>query len=94
MNPPAIDRGELQSALLVAEMADWAFDVNAQIEGAQLVTKQTFSQRSDATEAEKDRAREAIIFAIEQGKYLMSPGVVLQRPAAAHIGKRQPDAGG
>ena len=72
MNPPAIDQGELESAVLVAEMADWAYDLNASLEGAQLVTKQTFSQRSDATEEEKDRARETILFAIEQSKRLMN----------------------
>lgn len=72
MNPPGIDKGELESALLVAEMADWAYDINASLEGAQLVTKQTFSQRSDATDAEKDRAREAILFSIEQSKYLLN----------------------
>jgi len=71
MNPPAIDRGDLQSAVVVAEMADWAYEINAGLEGAQLVTKQTFSQRSDATDVEKDRAREAILFAIEQSKYLI-----------------------
>ncbi len=47
MNPPSIDKGELQSAVLVAEMADWAYEIDASLEGAQLVTKQTFSQRSD-----------------------------------------------
>jgi hypothetical protein len=72
MNPPAIDQSSLESAVLVAEMADWAFDINAQLEGSSLVTKQTFSQRSDATEAEKDRAREAILFANEQCKYLLT----------------------
>jgi hypothetical protein len=72
MNPPSIDRGGLESAVLVAEMADWAYDINASLEGAQLVTKQAFSQRSDATEAQKDRAREAILFANEQCKYLLT----------------------
>jgi|GEM_PF-1864641 len=72
MTPPGIDKGELQSAVLVAEMADWAYDINASLEGAQLVTKQAFSQRTDATDAEKDRAREAILFSIEQSKYLLS----------------------
>jgi len=72
MNPPSIDQGGLESAVLVAEMADWAYDINAALEGAQLVTKQAFSQRSDATEAEKDRAREAILFANEQCKYLLT----------------------
>jgi hypothetical protein len=72
MNPPSIDQGDLASALLVAEMADWAYDINASLEGAQLVTKQTFSQRTDATDAEKDRAREALLFAIEQSKYLLN----------------------
>jgi hypothetical protein len=72
MNPPSIDQSNLESAVLVAEMADWAYDINAQLEGSQLVTKQTFSQRSDATDAEKDRAREAILFANEQCKYLLT----------------------
>ena len=71
MSSSAIDKGELGGGLLVAEMTDWAYDINAALEGAQLVTKQAFSQRSDATEAEKDRAREAILFAIEQSKYLL-----------------------
>jgi len=72
MNPPTIDQGSLESAVLVAEMADWAFDINAALEGAQLVAKQAFSQRTDATDAEKDRAREAILFANEQCKYLLT----------------------
>jgi hypothetical protein len=72
MNPPTIDQGGLESSALVAEMADWAYDINAALEGAQLVTKQAFSQRSDATDAEKDRAREAILFANEQCKYLLT----------------------
>ena len=70
--PPVIDHGDLQSAVVVAQMADWAYDINAALEGAQLVTKQAFSQRSDATDAEKERARESIIFADAQAKYLLS----------------------
>jgi hypothetical protein len=52
-------------------MADWAYDISAALEGAQLVTKQAFSQRSDATAAEKDRAREAILFANAEARYLL-----------------------
>jgi hypothetical protein len=70
--PPVIDHGDLQSAVVVAQMADWAYDINAALEGAQLVTKQAFSQRSDATDAEKERARQSIIFADAQAKYLLS----------------------
>ncbi len=69
MNPPTIDKGDLSSALLIAEMADWAYDIRASLEGAELVTKQAFSQRSDATDAERDRAREAILFANEEANY-------------------------
>jgi len=72
MNPPSIDHGDLQSAVLVSEMADWAYDIRASLEGAQLVTKQAFSQRTDATDAEKDRARESILFANAQCKYLIT----------------------
>ena len=86
MSPPVIDKGELQSAVLVAEMADWAYDIDASLEGAQLVTKQTFSQRSDATDAEKERARVAILFAIEQAKYLLNQSNFYEG-LLAHLGK-------
>ena len=72
VTPPVIDHGDLQSAVAVAQMADWAYDISAALEGAQLVTKQAFSQRSDATDAEKERARQSIIFADAQAKYLLS----------------------
>jgi hypothetical protein len=72
MTPPPTDKGDLASAVLTSEMADWAYDINAALEGSQLVAKQAFSQRSDATEAEKDRAREAILFANVQCKYLLT----------------------
>jgi hypothetical protein len=72
ITPPVIDHGDLQSAVVVAQMADWAYDISAALEGAQLVTKQAFSQRSDATDAEKERARQSIIFADAQAKYLLS----------------------
>ena len=71
ITPPSIDKDDLESALLVSEMCDWAYDLSAQIEGAELVTKQTFSQRTDATAAERDRAREAITLANEEAKYLL-----------------------
>jgi len=86
-NPPAIDKGELQSAVLVAEMADWAYEINASLEGAQLVTKQAFSQRSDATEDEKNRARETILFAIEQSRYLLNQAD-FYNGLVDHIGKK------
>ena len=89
MNPPPIDQGGLESSVLVAEMADWAYDINAALEGAQLVTKQAYSQRSDATEAEKDRAREAILFANEQCKYLVTEAD-FYTGLLAHISKENP----
>lgn len=72
VSPPSIDKGELESAVLVAEMSDWAYDIRAELEGAELVTKQAFSQRTDATETEKDRARETILFADEEARYLLN----------------------
>jgi hypothetical protein len=89
MNPPAIDKGELESAALVAEMADWAYGIDASLEGAQLVTKQTFSQRSDATAAEKARAREEILFVIAQAKYLLTQADFFQG-LLDHIGNNNP----
>lgn len=71
MAQSSIDRAELQSGMLITEMADWAYDIEALLEGSELVTKQTFSQRSDATSAERDRAREEILSANEEAKYLI-----------------------
>ncbi len=89
MNPPSIDKGGLESSVLVAEMADWAYDINATLEGAQLVLKQTFSQRTDATDAEKDRARETIIFANEQCKYRLKQAD-FYRGLLDHVAKTDP----
>lgn len=72
MNPPSIDKGELESAVLVAEMADWAYEIQASLDGAELVAKQAYSQRTDATEAQKDRARDTILFALDQCRYLLN----------------------
>jgi len=88
MTPPAIDKGELEGDLLVAEMADWAYDIDATLEGAQLVTKQAFSQRTDATDTERDRAREALLFANEQSKYLLDK-VDFYNRLAARLGNHQ-----
>jgi hypothetical protein len=89
MTPPAIDRAELQSAMLIAEMADWAYDIQALLEGSELVTKQTFSQRSDATQAERDRAREAILSANEEARYLLD-GASFFTGLLPHLGDVNP----
>jgi hypothetical protein len=89
MSPPAIDRAELQSAMLVAEMADWAYDIQALLEGSELVTKQAFSQRTDATPAERDRAREAIVSANEEARYLLE-GADFYQGLLPHLGDANP----
>ena len=89
MTPPPIDRAELQSGMLIAEMADWAYDIEALLEGSELVTKQTFSQRSDATTAERDCAREAILSANEEAKYLLT-GSDFYTGLLAHLGDPNP----
>ncbi len=89
MTPPPIDRAELQSAMLIAEMADWAYDISALLEGSELVTKQTFSQRSDATQAERDRAREAILSANEEARYLLG-GSSFFTGLLSHLGEVNP----
>jgi hypothetical protein len=89
MTPPTIDRAELQSAMLIAEMADWAYDIQALLEGSELVTKQTFSQRSDATQAERDRARETILSANEEARYLLD-GASFFTGLLPHLGDVNP----
>jgi hypothetical protein len=89
MTPPTIDHAELQSAMLIAEMNDWAFDIDALLEGSQLVTKQTFSQRSDATQAERDHARETILSANEEAKYLLN-GADFYLGLLPHLGDANP----
>ena len=89
MTPPPVDHAELQSAMLIAEMADWAYDISALLEGSELVTKQTFSQRSDATAAERDRAREAILSANEEARYLLE-GSTFFTGLLPHLGDANP----
>lgn len=89
MTPPTIDRSELESAMLIAEMADWAYEIEALLEGSELVTKQAFSQRSDATAAERDRAREAILSANEEAKYLLQ-GADFFTGLLPHLGDPNP----
>ena len=89
MTPPPSDRAELQSGMLIAEMADWAYDIQALLEGSELVTKQTFSQRSDATESERDRARETILSANEEAKYLLG-GAEFYTGLLPHLGEPNP----
>jgi hypothetical protein len=84
VSPPSIDKGELGSAVLVAEMTDWAYDISADLAGAELVTKQAFSQRTDANAAEKDRAREAILFANEEANYLLN-GIEFYNGLLSHV---------
>ena len=75
--------------MLVAEMADWAYDIQALLEGSELVTKQAFSQRTDATPAERDRAREAIVSANEEARYLLD-GAAFYSGLLPHIGDVNP----
>ncbi len=89
MATPAIDHAELQSAMLIAEMNDWAFEIQALLDGSALVTKQTFSQRSDATAAEKDHARETILSANEEAKYLLN-GAEFYLGLLPHLGDANP----
>jgi len=89
MTPPVIDHAELQSAMLISEMADWAYDIEASLEGSELVTKQAFSPRSDASPAERDRAREAIISANEEAKYLLQ-GSNFFTGLLPHLGEPNP----
>jgi hypothetical protein len=89
MTPPSIDHAELQSAMLIAEMDDWAYDIDALLEGSELVTKQTFSQRSDATLSERDHARETILSANEEAKYLLN-GADFYLGLLPHLGEANP----
>ena len=89
MTPPTIDHAELQSAMLIAEMDDWAFEIKALLEGSELVTKQTFSMRTDATVAEKDHARETILSANEEAKYLLD-GADFYLGLLPHLGDANP----
>ncbi len=51
------DRGELESAMMVAEMMDWMAGVAADVEGPQTIARQAFGPRSDATPEFKDAAK-------------------------------------
>jgi len=64
------DQNDLQSALVLAEKADWLYHINARVEGAQLLVRQAFGSRSDATEEQKQGARRLLLDAVERAEAL------------------------
>ncbi len=70
VHPPE-DQPFLKNGLLVAELADWVYSVQSPVEGAEMLVKQTFSQRTDATPEEQTAARVRLVFAIETAKHQM-----------------------
>lgn len=62
LTKPAIDANELQSALLLAEEGDWLYGQTASVIGAQILARQAFAPRSEAT-AEQKRLAQVLLIA-------------------------------
>jgi hypothetical protein len=71
LNQPSIDKNELQSALVLAEESDWISRLNARIQGAQIIARQAFDPRSDATPQQQLVAQNLLISTVKGGEYQM-----------------------
>lgn len=68
---PAIDKNELQSVLVLAEENDWLYRLNASVEGAQIIARQVFAPRSEATPQQKLLAQSMLVSAVAAAEQQM-----------------------
>lgn len=74
---PSIDKNELQSALVLAEEADWLYGQNARLEGALIVARQAFGPRSEATAEQRQIAQELLAANLARAAYELRDGTFL-----------------
>ncbi|MFQ3671223.1 MAG: hypothetical protein SNJ84_07170, partial [Verrucomicrobiia bacterium] len=74
---PTIDKNELQSALVLAEEADWLYGQNARLEGALIVARQAFGPRSEATAEQRQVAQELLAANLARAAYELRDGTFL-----------------
>lgn len=74
---PSIDKNELQSALVLAEEADWLYAQNARLEGSLMVARQAFSPRSEATPQQRQLAQELLAANLARAAYELRDGTFL-----------------
>lgn len=71
MYRPGFDKGELTSALILAEQAEWLYGIDARMEGAQALVRQALAPRSDASPEQQQYARDALFVAWRAGAFLI-----------------------
>jgi hypothetical protein len=71
IDKPSIDQNELHAALMLAEESAWLYEINAQLEGSQILVRQAFGPRSHATKEQKRLAANRLGPAIHQAEYLL-----------------------
>lgn len=69
LDHPAMDHDELQSALVLAEEGDWLDEINARVEGSQILARQAFGFRSHADARQKELAQTLLQNAIVEAEY-------------------------
>ena len=84
---PAVDANELQSALLVAEEADWLYGQTASVIGAQIMARQAFAPRSEATAEQKRLAQVLLISSVASAEQHLKDADFLIDNAALLIPK-------
>ncbi len=89
MTKPAIDHNELQSALVLCEESEWIHRLNASVEEAQMLARQVFSERSDATHQQKSIARAFLVSAVEEAEYQMTESNFYQECHSLFVRKEE-----
>lgn len=71
MYRPGFDKGELRSALVLSEQAEWLYGIDARMEGAQVLARQAFAPRSDASPEQRQYARDALFATWRSSAFLV-----------------------
>lgn len=69
MKHPPMDQNELQSALVLAEEDHWLYEINARVEGAQILARQAFASHSHADARQKELVRVLLQNAVAEAEY-------------------------
>jgi hypothetical protein len=81
---------ELQTALLLSEQSDWLYEVTSKLEGAEILAKQAFGVRSDATPQQKQNAEDVLIGALADAEYHIANDLNFYSGLASAINLQKP----
>jgi hypothetical protein len=77
LDSSALDRDDVNSALVIAERSDWLGSIETRVTGLQLIVSASSSTRADATEMQRMGARDRLFDAVCISRYLLDSSKAL-----------------